>query len=163
MGIHCSDEKLKLMIIDDELEIIKSIERYLRFQPIFCNLSFMRAMSMSEAFGIIDDETPNIIFMDIHLQDYNGIKFIQRVKKKYPMTQIIVITGKYSLESAKEVLSVGAVDCIKKPLSMEIIAKITAEAIERYNRWEDIRCEKHPAFEGETCYTPIRLPQNGIL
>ncbi|MBF0141657.1 MAG: response regulator [Magnetococcales bacterium] len=163
MGIHGSAEKLKLMIIDEELEIIKSIERYLRFQPTLCHLGFIRAMSISEAFGIIDDEIPHIIFMDIHLQDYNGIKFIKLVKKKYPMTQFIVITGKYNLELAKEVLSVGAVDYIKKPLSMEIIAKITAEAIERYNRWEDIRCEKHPVFESETCDTPIRLPQDGIV
>ncbi|HIJ85178.1 MAG: response regulator receiver protein [Magnetococcales bacterium] len=139
--------KLKIMTVDDEPEIIKSIERFLRFQPQFTDVDFISAQSFDEALEKLENQSPAIVFQDINLPDGNGLQFIKQAKKKYPMIQFIVITGASDLDRAMEALSFGAVDYVKKPLSMDLLGKIATEARERCDRWGELLWEEYLAEE----------------
>ncbi|MBF0348710.1 MAG: response regulator, partial [Magnetococcales bacterium] len=82
--------KLKIMTVDDEPEIIRSIERYLRFQPQFGDVEFISANTFENALEKLEQDNPAIVFQDINLPDGNGLQFIKQAKKKYPMIQFIV-------------------------------------------------------------------------
>ncbi|MBF0107573.1 MAG: response regulator [Magnetococcales bacterium] len=139
--------RLKIMTVDDEPEIIRSIERYLRFQPQFSEVVFIGANSFEEALVKLENENPAIIFQDINLPDGNGLQFIRQAKKKYPMIQFIVITGASDLDRAMDALALGAADYVKKPLSMDLMGKIATEAKERCDRWGELLWEEYLAEE----------------
>ncbi|MBF0145604.1 MAG: response regulator [Magnetococcales bacterium] len=139
--------KLKIMTVDDEPEIIRSIERYLRFQPQFGDVEFISANTFENALEKLEQDNPAIVFQDINLPDGNGLQFIKQAKKKYPMIQFIVITGASDLDRAMEALSFGAIDYVKKPLSMDLMGKIAAEAKERCDRWGELLWEEYLAEE----------------
>lgn len=137
--------KLKIMTVDDEPEIIKSIERYLRFQPQFKNVDLINATSFEEALAKLESEAPGIILQDINLPDGNGLQFIRQAKKKFPMVQFIVITGASDLDRAMEALSFGASDYIKKPLVMDLLCRVVAEARDRFDRWGELLWQEYVA------------------
>lgn len=143
MKTNQESRKITIMTVDDEPEIIKSIERYLRFQPQFSDVNFVGAQSFDAALSMLEDENPAIIFQDINLPDGNGLQFVKQAKKKYPMIQFIVITGASDLDRAMEALSFGAADYVKKPLSMELVGKIAAEALGRCDRWGELLWEEY--------------------
>ncbi|MBF0433994.1 MAG: response regulator [Magnetococcales bacterium] len=148
MKTNQDSRKITMMTVDDEPEIIKSIERYMRFQPQFTDVNFVRAQSVEEALSKLEDENPAIIFQDINLPDGNGLQFIKQAKKKYPMIQFVVITGASDLDRAMEALSFGASDYVKKPLSMDLLGQIATEALGRCERWGELLWEEYLAEEG---------------
>ncbi|MBF0144444.1 MAG: response regulator [Magnetococcales bacterium] len=140
--------KLKIMIVDDEPEIVKSIERYLRFLPEFGNVDFISAETINEAKEKLGTENPAIVLQDINLPDGNGLQFIRQAKRKYPMIQFIVITGASDLDRAMVALSFGAIDYVKKPFSMDVLGVVVAEACDRCNRWGELLWDEYMAKEG---------------
>ncbi|MBF0143461.1 MAG: response regulator [Magnetococcales bacterium] len=142
-----STAKLKIMIVDDEAEIARSVIRYLRFQPAFGEVVFLEAGSFAEAMEKIETETPAIILQDINLPDGNGLQYIKQARRKYPMVQFVVITGASDLDRAMEALSYGAVDYLKKPLDMELLGRVVQEAKDRSDRWGELLWEEYMAGE----------------
>lgn len=141
-------QKLKILAVDDEPEILRSILRYLSFQPQFQDVAFEEAGTFEEALSKLEEVNPAIILQDINLPDGNGLQFIKQAKKKYPMVQFIVITGASDLDRAMEALSFGAVDYLKKPLDMELLGTVVGEAKNRCDRWGELLWSEYMAEEG---------------
>lgn len=66
-----------------------------------------------------DKEIPKVIFLDIGLPGISGLKAIKIIKRTYPDTILILITGDSSLESILEALSTGANGYLLKPFSLK--------------------------------------------
>lgn len=141
--------KLKLMIVDDELMIIKSIRRYFALHALFEDIEFYEASTFQESLTQLESVSPNIILQDINLPDGNGLQFIKQAKRKYPMIQFIVITGASDLDRTMEALSFGAVDYLKKPIDMEALGEVVEEARRRCNRWGELLWAEYMAEESE--------------
>lgn len=145
--MDASSEKIKIMIVDDEEEIQKSIERFLTFQPEFQNVEIIKASTFNQALEKQESFNPQVILQDINLPDGNGLQFIQLVKKKCPYVQFIVITGASDLSRVTDALSFGATDYIRKPIDMESVASIISEAIRRYGRWSLLLWDEYKTNE----------------
>jgi len=130
---------VKVLIVDDEEEILRTIERYFSF---FEGIALTTADSFEAAKQAIDDESPNVVITDVNLGDGNGLDLISIAQKYTKSTQVIVVTGASDTERVVDALELGAVDYIKKPLDMEELKQRLDEACERYRRW-------HKAFTSE--------------
>lgn len=139
------NRRMKIMVVDDEVEIQNSISRYLSFMPEFDDVDVITASGFDEALERLEKESPLIILQDINLPDGNGLQMIRQVKKTYPMIQFIVITGASDLDRAMEALSYGAADYIKKPINMELLGDMVMEAKKRCDRWGDLLWEEYAA------------------
>jgi len=130
---------VKVLIVDDEEEILRTIERYFSF---FEGIALTTADSFEAAKQAIDDESPNVVITAVNLGDGNGLDLISIAQKYTKSTQVIVVTGASDTERVVDALELGAVDYIKKPLDMEELKQRLDEACERYRRW-------HKAFTSE--------------
>lgn len=126
---------IKVLIVDDEVEILKTIEQYLSF---FEGIELMTASSFESAQRIINDKEPNVVITDVNLGDGNGLELIQISQKYTKANQVIVITGVSDTTRVVDALELGAVDYIKKPLDMNILKQRLDEACSRYGRWHKI-------------------------
>jgi DNA-binding response OmpR family regulator len=73
----------------------------------------------------------DVAILDIMLPEINGIEILRRVQNKIPHTEIIVLTGHASLETAIESLRLGAYDYATKPFSIDAIRTTIKRAIEK--------------------------------
>ncbi len=132
-------KNIKVLIVDDEKEITKTIERYLTF---FEGIDLFTAESYVEALKIIESEEPKVIISDVNLGDGNGLDLIKVAHKYTKSNQIIMITGASDTTKVIDALELGAVDYIKKPLDMEELKQRLDEACSRYRRWEQLIIEE---------------------
>ena len=78
----------------------------------------------------------DIILTDLNLPDINGIEMVRRSKEISSATEIIVVTGDYSVEKALEATRVGAFDYVVKPVDPEKLFVAIKNAVELKQQWQ---------------------------
>lgn len=112
---------MKLLVIEDNLELLDSISKALALEKHVCET----ADSYWKADEKIYLYEYDLLIVDINLPDGSGIEIIKKIKKINPMTGVIVISARNSLENKIEGLESGADDYITKPFAMEeLIARV---------------------------------------
>lgn len=144
-----SVENPKILIIDDEMEIQKSIGRFLAFLPEFQDVEILFASTFEEGLNVVEAKNPLIILQDINLPDGNGLQFLRQIKKAHPVIQFIIITGASNLDRVIDAMSYGAVDYLKKPMDLDMLRVVVQESLNRCNRW------------GSLFYDEYRLEETG--
>lgn len=70
----------------------------------------------------------NIVVTDLKMEGVDGMQFLTEVKAKYPETEVIVITGFATMETAKESFNKGVFDFLAKPFKLGEIAEVISKA-----------------------------------
>jgi DNA-binding NtrC family response regulator len=122
--------RLKIMVLDDEPIVCK------RLKPALEKLGYeVDAFTQSlEAMQEIQETTYDIIITDLKMKGIDGMKFLQEAKKRSPRTEVIVITGFATLETAKESFQKGVFDFIAKPFKLSEIQKVVEQAAAKVRR-----------------------------
>lgn len=126
------ENQLKMLVVDDEIEIQKGIGRYFSF---FEGIEIIFASSFNEAKEKFDLLRPPLCILDINLPDGNGLELVKMARKYSEANQVIIITGYSDLSRVISALELGAVDYLTKPLDMEVMKERVFEAANRYKRW----------------------------
>lgn len=114
---------MKLLIVEDEREMAKSIVQYLRQESYVCEVAY----TAHEAEDRIIIHDYDCILLDITLPDGNGLKVLEKLKAMGKLDGVIVISAKNSLDDKVKGLNLGADDYISKPFHLaELGARIAA-------------------------------------
>lgn len=118
-------KKEKALIIDDETDICYLLSGILKQK----NIQSVFAGSLGEIDRILlSPDNFGFIFLDNHLPDGLGISYIQRLKKRFPETKVIMITAHDGIADKIKAEQNGADYFIGKPFSREIILR----AVDKY-------------------------------
>ncbi|OQX64121.1 MAG: response regulator [Desulfococcus sp. 4484_241] len=79
----------------------------------------------------VDETCFDIFITDLKMEGIDGMAFLERVKDRCPKSEVIVITGYATMETARESLTKGAYDFIAKPFRIEEIKTAVAKAKKR--------------------------------
>lgn len=112
---------MKILIIEDEIELSKSIAEYLSGGIYLCEFAttFKQAMNKIEMFQY------DCIVLDIMLPDGNGLAILEELKKQNKQDGVIIVSAKNALEDKIEGLQLGADDYLTKPFHLsELMARI---------------------------------------
>ncbi|MEK6532137.1 MAG: diguanylate cyclase [Deltaproteobacteria bacterium] len=99
--------------------------------------SVKTASSGLEATKIIEKEPMDIVITDLVMPDIGGIEVLHRTKQHNILTDVVVITGFGSIESAIEALKSGASDYIRKPLNEDELLHTVQACMEKKNLLEE--------------------------
>ncbi len=110
----------KSLIVDDEAMIRLSLKKLFEREGFVV----LTASSCASALKIIEDETPQIVVLDVRLPDSSGIDLLRTVKKVNPKTVVIMITGHADIKSSVEAMKMGAYDFLEKPLDFSHISNM---------------------------------------
>ncbi|MGH1517198.1 response regulator transcription factor [Chryseobacterium sp. JK1] len=112
---------MKILIIEDETELAKSISEYLSEESYLCEL----AGTYTEAMNKVDTFQYDCIILDIMLPDGNGLRILEELKKKQKQDGVIIISAKNALDDKIEGLKLGADDYLTKPFHLsELMARV---------------------------------------
>ncbi|MDD2523227.1 MAG: response regulator [Endomicrobiia bacterium] len=104
----------KVLIVDDEEEIVAFMARFLKR----LNIDSVTAISGEEALEYYQIDKFDCVFLDIHLGGISGIDVLKKLKKINPNAKVIVITGSISSDNRDKVLDLGAIDYLQKPIDL---------------------------------------------
>lgn len=114
---------MKILIIEDEIELLTVISNYLTKQNYICELAdnFQKAESKISIYEY------DIILLDITLPDGNGLELLKTIKKHNIKSGIIILSAKNSLDDKIHGLDLGADDYLTKPFQLsELNSRIKA-------------------------------------
>jgi DNA-binding NtrC family response regulator len=119
-----SGNKLRVLVLDDEPIVCK------RLQPALEKLGFeVDTFTQSvEAMHQVQQSAYDIVITDLKMKEVDGMRFLEEVKKQRPQTEVIVITGFATMETAKQSFQKGVFDFIAKPFKLSEIQDVVTRA-----------------------------------
>jgi DNA-binding NtrC family response regulator len=109
------DLKIRLLVVDDEQSIRKLCVTIGNSLGFTCS----DAESAEAALQRLDTAAPDLILTDLKLPNLSGVEFLRQSKVLLPRTEVAIMTGHGSIESAVDAMKLGAYDYIEKPFRVE--------------------------------------------
>ncbi len=120
-------EPPRVLTIDDEAVVCESIRRVLVPEGYHVSTS----TSSRDGLELMKKEAFDLLLLDIKMPDMDGIEVLRRVSDMSPETEVIIITGYATIETAVEAIKLGAFDYLEKPVSPPQLLVAVARALER--------------------------------
>jgi len=120
-------EEFTALIVDDENDFLETLVKRLQKR----GLKVSGAESGSRALEMLDAQAFDVIVLDVKMPGMDGIETLREIKKKSPLTEVILLTGHASMESGIEGMKLGAFDYIMKPVNIDELLDKMRQAFER--------------------------------
>ena len=117
-------QKTSILVLDDEMIVLKRIRPALEKSGYEVEI-FSRSADASER---IKEKDFDIVITDLKMQGLDGMQFLTMVKERSPRTEVIVITGFATMETAKESFRKGVFDFLAKPFKLGEIQEVVKKA-----------------------------------
>ncbi|MBF0539026.1 MAG: sigma-54-dependent Fis family transcriptional regulator [Nitrospirae bacterium] len=138
-----------IIVVDDDLGICRSLQ--MLFNKDGHRVSI--AHTGAQAISLITDNYYDVIFTDLKLPDVSGMEIVALARKRLPASEVLIITGYATIETAVEAIKSGAYDYLTKPLSIEkvrITLKRVMEKIALTQQVDLLRRQLHDSFSFES-------------
>ncbi len=130
-------EKPRILVVDDELPVCKSISSALAPDAYAVDM----ALSAEEALKKEEDSEYDVVITDLMMPGLSGLDLLKALKDKRPDVRVIMVTGYPSIESAVQSIKFGAFDYIPKPFTPNDLRSLVARALEsrRYQKEQEAK------------------------
>jgi DNA-binding NtrC family response regulator len=122
--------QIRVLVIDDEEVVRRSVTRALDDQ----HCKVQGAANGAEGLKALERGGFDVVLLDLRMPGMDGIEVLAQIKRRWPKTEVIVISGYAALNTAKQVVRLGAYDCLAKPVGCDEVAQATLTAVE-HRRW----------------------------
>lgn len=148
--ILIANKKPRILVVDDEKIALRNLEHILKKEDYI----IVTASSGTEAIKKLEASDFDVVMTDLKMEKINGIDVLDKVKSKYPDTQVIMITGYASINSAIESIKKGALHYIEKPFKLNEVRSAVKQAIEKklstHSAKGSVLCFAGPPGTGKT-------------
>ena len=120
---------ISILIVDDEVKILDSLEKLIRRLPV-SSLQVFKACSAAEALDCMRVEKIHVVLLDIRMPGMNGIELQREINARWPLCKVIFLTGYSDFEYVQSALRNGAVDYLLKTEDNETILAAVMKAVE---------------------------------
>jgi DNA-binding NtrC family response regulator len=115
----------KILIVDDELGVRDSLRMIFKK-----DYHVTVAGNSSEAWEKVQNEEPDLIFLDIIMPGKDGMEILKEIRQIQPLTPVVMLTATKTVKTAVEAMKLGAYDYITKPFDIEELRMIAQKALE---------------------------------
>jgi DNA-binding NtrC family response regulator len=120
-------KKKRILVVDDDEVVRRSYLRSL--ESTCCNVE--AACNGEEALRRMEQSPVDVVLLDIRMPGLDGISVLRTIKQKWPESEVVIITGYPTVDSAKEAVRLGAYDYLAKPIGPRDVINATDGAITR--------------------------------
>jgi DNA-binding NtrC family response regulator len=125
-----TNQQARILIVDDE-EIVRL--SYLRILA-GTSAKVKAVWSWTQVAQAMLDDPADVVLLDLRMPEMDGITLLRALKQRWPESEVVVITGYPTLETAKQAVSLGAYDYLTKPLQPEQVIH-ASNAAWLHKRW----------------------------
>ena len=124
---------MRVLLVDDEAEFVSALAERLNLRGFEAQI----ATSGVEALRKIDALPPDVVLLDVLMPGMSGLEVLKQIKKDHPQVQVILLTGRGSWDGIQGVRE-GAYDCLMKPIQIEELMQVMADAV-KANRQDQVQ------------------------
>jgi DNA-binding NarL/FixJ family response regulator len=124
------DERPQLLIVDDDPEVLKSLQLWLKNE----GFTVFTAANENQALGIIKKENIAVCLVDLRLKNEDGLKLGSELKSLDELLRIIIITGYPTYETAIDAMKIGIFDYLSKSTDNDVILRKIHNAVQDRDR-----------------------------
>jgi len=111
--------KIRVLLVDDEKEFVESLSERLELRLFEVKTCF----NGDDAVNLLRQEDIDVVVLDVLMPGKDGIATLTEIKKIKPLTQVIMLTGNATVETAISGMKQGAYDYLMKPTETEDLTK----------------------------------------
>jgi DNA-binding NtrC family response regulator len=126
-------EKIRLMLVDDEKRFLSTTQKLLEKK----GYDVTTASSGLEALEQLRQKDMDVVVLDVKMPGMDGLEVLKIIKTEFPLTEVIMLTGHATVESAVDGLKCGATDYLMKPTALEDLIQKAEEAYSKRQRMEE--------------------------
>jgi two-component system response regulator AtoC len=119
-----SDRSRQILVVDDEAAVRSGIVQVLSRQ----NLAVAAAADATQALEELARQPFAIVLLDIKLPDMDGVEVLKILRRDFPETEVIMITGYPTIQGAVECIKLGALDYLVKPFRIDELEVVVQKA-----------------------------------
>ena len=136
-------EKMKILLVDDEERFLSTTQKLLEKHGYFV----LTAADGTEALERLNTQLIHIVILDVKMPGKDGNAVLKEIKSRFPLVEVIMLTGHATVESAVDGLKLGATDYLMKPIDIDELITKAKEAFEKRQRLEEkIRMARTKTF-----------------
>jgi DNA-binding NtrC family response regulator len=126
----------KVLIVDDEKGFVEALARRLARREV----EIVTAYGGEEALARLEaDDAIEVVILDVKMPGMDGIETLAEIRRRFPLVEVIMLTGHATVESGIEGMKKGAFDYLMKPCDIEVLlAKVNEAAAVKRRREERI-------------------------
>jgi len=116
-----------ILLVDDEADFVETLTKRFRIRKI----PVAAAGSGAEALKLLEEQEFDVVILDVRMPGMGGMELLRLIRAKYPLTEVIMLTGHASLETGMQGMSMGAYDYVLKPADFDELLDKVRRAAER--------------------------------
>lgn len=124
---------MQLLLVDDEERFLSTTSKLLTQKGI----KVFTADTGSDVLEILMKEDIHVVVLDVKMPGMDGIATLKEIKCRFPLIEVIMLTGHGTIESAVEGLKSGATDFLTKPIGIDVLIAKAKEAYVKHLRLEE--------------------------
>ena len=112
---------IRVLLVDDEQSFVATIQKRLTVRRFEVSV----AHSGMAGLELLEQGPVDVVVLDVKMPGMDGIATIRAVKERFPLVEVILLTGHANLEASLAGMALGAFDYLLKPVSIdELVYKI---------------------------------------
>jgi DNA-binding NtrC family response regulator len=122
----------KILIVDDEREFVAILTQRLTKRDYSVTFAHTGKDALAQLEEYKDIE---VVILDVKMPGLDGIETLRLIRKKWPLIEVIMLTGHSTLDSAINAIKLGAYDYLLKPIELEqLVSKVKKAARRKRHR-----------------------------
>ncbi|WP_031388342.1 response regulator [Desulfonatronum thiodismutans] len=120
-------ENVRMLLVDDEADFLSAIIKRLNHR----GYDVHGAAGGDEALELLQRFEIDVVVMDVKMPGRDGLSLLQEIKDRWPLVEVIMLTGHASVESGIRGMELGAFDYLMKPAKLDELLQKVRQAVER--------------------------------
>jgi DNA-binding response OmpR family regulator len=118
---------IKVLIVDDEKDFTELLSERLEARGFKTRVAF----DGDDAISRLREEGADVVLLDVMMPGKSGVETLKEIKNSWPITEVIMLTGHGTVETAIEGMKLGAYDYLLKPTGTEDLSEKIKSAYQR--------------------------------
>ena len=114
-------DAFKVLFVDDEIDFLDTLMKRMKKRGV----DVSGVGSGEEGLKFLDEKSADVVVLDVKMPGMDGIETLRKIKNRYPLIEVIMLTGHASMEVGIEGMELGAFDYLMKPVDIdELLYKV---------------------------------------
>ncbi len=125
---------VNLLLVDDEKAFLETISKRLKKRE--CHVETVTS-GKEALMKLENDPEIEVVILDVKMPEMDGLETLVEIKKRFPLVEVIMLTGHGTVETAIDGMKLGAFDYLMKPCEIDVLTAKANEAATRKRRHEE--------------------------
>ena len=123
-----------LLLVDDEKGFLDTITKRLEKRELKVTAVYSGKDALDE---LESNNAVEVVVLDVKMPGMDGIETLVEIKKRFPLVEVIMLTGHATVETAIDGMKLGAFDYLMKPCDIDMLVTKVNEAMEKKRKHDE--------------------------